>query len=143
MSRVILFISFSYDDIHQVDGFKNVSLGNVLNAQAPGEVITFLSDSDRPLFEEFRGKSFEVQVGIHELLGHGSGKLLEQAKDGSYNFDPKNPPVNPFTGKPVQTWYKAGETYPSKFGSIASSYEECRAECCGIYLSTDREILKV
>jgi dipeptidyl-peptidase-3 len=82
-------------------------------------------------------------VGIHELLGHGSGKLCEQRKDGSYNFDMTRPPIDPFTKKPITSWYKSGETYSSKFGNFASSYEECRAEACGIYLSTDEEILKV
>jgi dipeptidyl-peptidase-3 len=114
----------------------------VLNAQAPSEVITFLTNPDLDLFKKWRGPAFEVQVGIHELLGHGSGKLFEEVK-GHYNFDHADPPVNPLSGKPIESWYEGGQTYSSKFGSIASSYEECRAEACGIFLSTDLEILKV
>ena len=57
------------------------------------------------------------------LLGHGCGKLLQETSEGEYNFDQKNPPVSPLTGKPVTTWYKPGQTWGSVFGGLAGAYE--------------------
>lgn len=133
----------NYDDIRLNVGFKNVSLGNILSAVAPNEKITFVRDDDLSSYNKYRGPAFEVQVGIHELLGHGTGKLLSENSDGSFNYDHENPPVSPLTGKPVSTYYKKGQTWGSVFGAIAGSYEECRAECVAMYLSTDRSLLKI
>ncbi|OAP60874.1 hypothetical protein AYL99_05876 [Fonsecaea erecta] len=133
----------NYDFIRQNEGFKNVSLGNVLSAKAPNEPIPFIRKEDDELFRKYRDPAFEVQVGIHELLGHGCGKLLQETAPGSYNFDIKNPPISPVTKKPITSYYKPGQTWSSVFGSIASSYEECRAECVAMALSCDFEILQI
>lgn len=133
----------NYDFIRQNEGFKNVSLGNVLSAKAPNEPIPFVRKGDDHLYRQYRDPAFEVQVGIHELLGHGCGKLLQETSAGEYNFDLKNPPISPITGKPIASWYKPGQTWSSVFGSIASSYEECRAECVAMALACDFEILEI
>ncbi len=124
----------NYDDIRQTEGFKNVSLGNVLSAKAPNEKIPFISEDDLSIFQKYRDSAFEVQVGIHELLGHGTGKLLQETQPGVYNFDIKSPPISPINNKPITTYYKPGQTWGSVFGSVASSYEECRAECVAMAL---------
>lgn len=132
----------NYFDVRESVGFKNVSLTNILAAKIPNEEITFIQESERDLFSKWEARAFDLQVANHELLGHGSGKLLQENKDGSFNFDPKST-INPLTGKPVESWYKPGETYGSKFGVIASSMEECRAETVALYLCSNLEILKI
>jgi dipeptidyl-peptidase III len=133
----------NYDFIRQNEGFKNVSLGNVLSAKAPKEPIPFIRTEDDELYRKYRDPAFEVQVGIHELLGHGCGKLLQETAPGEYNFNHKNPPISPIDDKPITSYYKPGQTWSSVFGSIASSYEECRAECVAMALSCDFEILQI
>ena len=75
------------------------------------------------------------QVGLHELLGHGSGKLLERG-----NF-PANL-TNPLTGKRVESFYEPGEDFKSVFSDVNSAYEECRAEAVALYLGTEERILR-
>ncbi|PHH58798.1 hypothetical protein CDD81_4372 [Ophiocordyceps australis] len=103
----------NYDDIRQTEGFKNVSLGNVLSAKSPSEKIPFIRNEDLDIYKKYRDASFEVQVGLHELTGHGCGKLLQETSPGVFNFDKEKPPVSPITNKPITTWYKPDVLYAS------------------------------
>eukprot|EP00592_Proboscia_alata_P014963 CAMPEP_0194395418 /NCGR_PEP_ID=MMETSP0174-20130528/124414_1 /TAXON_ID=216777 /ORGANISM="Proboscia alata, Strain PI-D3" /LENGTH=868 /DNA_ID=CAMNT_0039191355 /DNA_START=112 /DNA_END=2719 /DNA_ORIENTATION=+ len=135
----------NYDDLRQDVGFKNVSLGNVLSASyGSGEKpVTFVAHDDQVLFKKFKGDSFEVQVGIHELLGHGSGKLYHKDTTETQSLlDSKL--LHPLTQQPITgPFYQPGSTWDTTFGKLASSYEECRAECCGLYLCLEQRVLSV
>lgn len=133
----------NYDDIRQNLGFKNVSLSNVLSAKAPDTKYPFLKSRDLEVYKKNEGEAFEVQVGLHELLGHGCGKLLQETAPGEYNFNVQNPPTDPVTGAKVASWYKPGETWGTVFGGMGPSYEECRAESVAMVLCTDFSILHI
>lgn len=121
----------NYDDVRLNVGFKNVSLGNVLSANPKKpkkeEVVSFVNDSLQAKFRKWRDDAFEVQVGLHELLGHGTGKLLQETSPGKYNFDKDGHPE-------IKTFYGPSETWGSLFGATAGSFEECRAELVALYL---------
>lgn len=85
-----------------LDGLSQVSLINIMGSSPDKADIKFLEPEDLDMFVEWQQRTFEVQVANHELLGHGSGKLLMERADGTLNFDKDL--INPFTGKPVETW---------------------------------------
>ena len=52
--------------------------------------------------------------------------------------------VDPLTGEAGNlTTYAPNATWDSTFGKFASNYEECRAECTGIYLCLEPSVLTV
>lgn len=53
---------FKDDEIRQNEGFKNVSLGNVIPAAYKESVIPFLNDADKQLLEKHRVAAFEVST---------------------------------------------------------------------------------
>ena len=111
-----------------------MSLGNIINAKKSStEKARFIADEDQALFLR-ENEAFSVQVGLHELLGHGSGLLFCETRneDGSSSFNFDRSLTLPGTQECVK--YKPGETWSGVFSTLSNSYEECRAECVGLYL---------
>src|SRR5450432_1523634 len=106
-------------------------------------MATFLDASDAAAFIKYREPTFYLWVVFHELLGHGTGKLLMEDESGNFNFDKNEPPINPLTGKPIESWYRPGQTWTGLFGDIATTVDECRAEIVGAYLMSDLELLEM
>jgi dipeptidyl-peptidase-3 len=133
----------NYNDVHESHGFKNVSLGNVIRSgySSDKEPTEFVTPKDDSIYSKFVQPSFECTVASHELLGHGSGKQFYKMKDGTFNFDRSL--VNPLTKEPIESWYKEGDTYGSVFGTLSNAIEECRAECCGLFYSTNKDVQEI
>lgn len=83
-----------------------------------------------------------MQISIHELLGHSTTRLLAEIAPGVFNFDRENPPINPFTGQAIETWYKTREQVPG-FEKLGLTVEELRAYLVGFYLTDNRDILSI
>ena len=131
----------NYDLVRNDHGFKNVYLAN--NSLNYSNInFKFISKEDNKLLNEMSTKAYTLHVALHELIGHGSGKLFYSDENGKLNFDPETT-KNLLTGEKVTSHYKHGETWNEKFGKISCSYEECRADTCGIYLGFEPEAYKI
>ena len=80
-------------------------------------------------------RTYQVHVACHELLGHGTGKLIYRGEDGSCPTF-----TDPITKDTFESCYEKGEVWTTKFGSTSTSYEECRADVCGFFLCTLKEV---
>lgn len=101
----------NYDDIRMDFGFKNVNLGNVYPIPSKA-TVKFLPESDVDFLCKYANESLTLIVALHELLGHGTGKLYTLNDKGEpSNFSPET--LNPFTKEPinVKNAYTASETW--------------------------------
>ena len=123
----------NYDDIRENEGFKNVLLDNSMSNY--GTTVEFASPEQCQILLENTARAYETHVACHELLGHGVGKLIYRNSDGSA-------PVftDPVTGEQFTSCYEEGETWNGRFGAFSSSYEECRADTCGLFLQQLPEV---
>ncbi|GMS83177.1 hypothetical protein PENTCL1PPCAC_5352, partial [Pristionchus entomophagus] len=88
------------------------------------------------ILREYNGRATIIITALHELFGHGSGKLFERNEDGSFNFD-KEKTVDILTGGKVTSWYEPKQSYDSIFGDLAVPFEECRAYAVAYVISCD------
>ncbi|KAF4264511.1 hypothetical protein KXV68_004918 [Aspergillus fumigatus] len=133
-----------YNDIRQEDGFKNIIFANRMIAESQrARGIHMIHESERKVFQEHRFTAYYIWVVLHEILGHGTSKLLQEDSQGHFNFDREHPPLNPLTGKPIDSWYGPGETWTGVFTDLSTTVDECRAELAGAYLIDVAEILQL
>ncbi|KAJ8131320.1 hypothetical protein O1611_g2308 [Lasiodiplodia mahajangana] len=134
----------NYNDIRETCGFKNIIVANRMSANnSPSRPCYYVDDSEVERFRECTHIIRFITTAIHELLGHGSGKLLSETSPGQYNFNKEDLPISPLSDRVIGTWYHYGQTWTSVFGTIATSVEECRAMLVPLYLIDNEELLSI
>ncbi|PSN73620.1 peptidase M49, dipeptidyl-peptidase III [Corynespora cassiicola Philippines] len=134
----------NYESIRGTCGFKNIVLANRLSANNnPSLPCPWVRPSELTFFKSTTHIVRFLTTAIHELLGHGTGKLLAETSSGTFNFDKHNPPTSPLTGDPITSYYLPGQTWSSIFGSLAGTVEECRAILISEYFMADKELLGI
>jgi dipeptidyl-peptidase III len=101
----------------------------------------FVDPAEADIFQTHKFSAYYFWVVLHELLGHGTGKMMCQLNDDSFNFDKENPPMNPLTNEAISSWYLPGQTWTGQFADLATTIDECRAELVGAYLMDEVELL--
>lgn len=132
----------NYNDIRQECGFKNMIIANRMSAESSqAGPSPFIDESEAEIFQKHKFSAYYLWVVLHELLGHGTGKMMCEESAGKFNFDPSDAPIDPLTQKPIVSWYKPGQTWTGQFEDLATTVDECRAELVGAYLMDDNDLL--
>lgn len=122
----------NYQCVRDQKGFKNLFLANNFKNYTLRYDL-FISNDQICKIKEVVDKTQLLHVSLHELIGHGSGKVFMEDEQGNLNFDPENTPHMLEPGAEV-SWYSLGETWNTKLGNISTSFEECRADTSALFL---------
>lgn len=137
----------NYDDIRQNHGFKNVYLENIVNASVSNiRNFPHVPEEMQGIYRRYQIPILEMHVALHELLGHGTGKLLskEEVKSNWDQIveDAKGYDI-PIHNTYEELGYEENDTWSNKFSPIHPAYEECRAETVALALSRKKEIIDI
>ncbi|KAK0701875.1 peptidase family M49-domain-containing protein [Lasiosphaeria miniovina] len=134
----------NYNHIRENYGFENIVFANRLAVNHnPNLPCPWVKPSELKRFKSSTHIVRFLTTAIHELLGHGSGKLLSETQPGTYNFDKQSPPISPLTREAVTSHYLPSQTWNSVFGGLAGTVEECRAILVSEYLMNNKELLEI
>ena len=132
----------NYNDIRQDCGFKNMIIANRMTAESNSSAISpFIDPPEASIFQKHKYPAYYIWVVLHELFGHGTGKMMCEGEHCKFNFDIEHPPIDPLTGDSINLWYRPGQTWTGVFADLATTVDECRAELVGAYLMDNKDLL--
>ncbi|KAL4879074.1 peptidase family M49-domain-containing protein [Aspergillus karnatakaensis] len=134
----------NYEYIRETCGFRNIVLANRLSANNnPRLPCPWVDPSELTQFKRTTHIVRFLTTTIHELIGHGTGKLFSETSPGVYNFDKQSPPISPLTNGPVSSHYTPGQKWSSTFRELSGTVEERRAILVSEYPMDNKEILEI
>ena len=109
-----------------------MNLGNAYSKPDKNLSNPFLNESDFELYKNYTNEPDIMVTALHELIGHGSGKLLtKNSETGETNYPTDL--INPLTGDQIKNPYGINETFTQRFKKLAPTFEESRAEAVAFY----------
>ena len=75
----------NYEDLREKHGFKNVDLQNAYG-EVTREKVQYLPLDEIDKYLSHQKEALFVIVALHELLGHGSGRLFYENKEEKGEF---------------------------------------------------------
>jgi dipeptidyl-peptidase III len=115
---------------------------NAYSQVSPDAIILYLHEADQALYKKYIDEVDQMNVALHELFGHGTGKLLTRDPvTGALNYPPEL--INPLTGRKVENPYSNTESPNQRFGDIGSALEESKAEAVALYLNFFNETFSI
>lgn len=77
---------------------QTVNQTSEFDQPSQGESAFAIPEIERAIYLQHVDYSVTFKVTLHELFGHGTGKLLNET-----DIDINNPPCHPLTGEPIKT----------------------------------------
>lgn len=62
----------------------------------PASPCHYIHETEKKQFKECTHLVRFVTTAVHELIGHGTGKLLSETTSGHFNFDKEKSSYQPF-----------------------------------------------
>lgn len=72
-----------YNDIREEEEFKNVIIANRMVAESQAKQYPFIDPSEEEQFRKHKFSAYYWWVVLHELLGHGTGRMMVETERGS------------------------------------------------------------
>ena len=129
-------------DVRHAYGSKTVIMDDPRWARRSQDTRQWLElePDSRAAFDILRGSVYNALQALTYSIGWNSLKLLAETAPGQFNFDRAHPPISPLTGKPIESWFRFGQSPETVFEGPYSVYYTCRIVLVALCLGHHADI---